>query len=91
MKFKKKVVVVEAIQLTKDMVLERVPLPEGVKVGSVSWNPRTNDFAQYRCYLSTLDGKEEIRINDWIITGVTGAKFSCTPGIFKATYEKIVE
>ncbi|MEK7180312.1 MAG: hypothetical protein AAB706_02455 [Patescibacteria group bacterium] len=39
--------------------------------------------------IDTLEGKHEVTIGDWIITGVKGEKYPCKPDIFEMTYEKV--
>jgi len=37
--------------------------------------------------LRTLEGELRVSPGDWIITGVKGEKYPCKPDIFEATYE----
>lgn len=39
--------------------------------------------------IDTLEGKHEVSIGDWIITGIKGEKYPCKPDIFAMTYEKV--
>jgi len=88
-KYRKKPVVIEAVQFTKEMVLEEMPLPEGVILGHKSWHPGTKVIHRYGYYIKTLEGKMDVRIGDWIIKGVKGEFYPCKPDIFEATYEKV--
>lgn len=78
-KYRKKPVVIEAIQLTttnEKEVLEFMGLNEieltglGVKI-------------------ETLEGTMTANINDYIIKGVQDEFYPCKPDIFEATYEKV--
>lgn len=43
-----------------------------------------------KMYVNTLEGRMDVSVGDWIITGVKGEKYPCKPDIFEMTYEKIV-
>lgn len=80
MKFRKKPVVIDAIQWNGfdhypviQEIHELDPYNEGGKRG-MGWLP-------------TLEGGHEVTIGDWIITGVKGEKYPCKPDIFELTYE----
>lgn len=87
MKYRKKPIVVEAMQITEAMILEKEPLPDGVREASKSWHPGDQKVYSYRLVVETLEGIMEARIGDWIITGVKGERYPCKPDIFEATYE----
>jgi hypothetical protein len=40
-------------------------------------------------YIRTLEGDMDVRMGDWVITGVNGEKYPCKPDIFEKTYEKV--
>ena len=77
MKFRKKPVVIEAVQFLGDY-MHRDPsgLCRCLEVGG------GNDP-----HIHTLEGPLHVSIDDWIITGVKGEKYPCKPDIFAATYE----
>jgi hypothetical protein len=80
MKFRKKPVVIEAFQLTKDFLMETCTDSKGLKMngdGTIS--------------IPTLEGEMLANIGDWIITGVKGERYPCKPDIFEATYERVEE
>jgi hypothetical protein len=78
MKFRKKPVVIEAVQwfpgLNVDGVCNRADAP-GIA------NP----------HIHTLEGSLIVSPGDWIITGVKGEKYPCKPDIFEATYEQVTD
>lgn len=82
MKFKKKPIVVEAIQITEEWFSGDHPNPlhpVGVTMYPVD---KTVD-------INTLEGVMIGRVGDWIITGVNGEKYPCKPDVFEKTYEPI--
>ena len=91
-KFRKKPVVVEAIQLTEELALsylcDRVPGPFGLHV-SGSFNPKRREVNHARVSIKTLEGTMNADLNDWIIKGVKGELYPCKPDIFEATYEPV--
>lgn len=82
MKFRKKPVIIEAVQVTDSTFDAEHPNPEHI-VG-VTYDPIG------RCaFIQTLEGKMRADIGDWIIRGVKGELYPCKPDIFEATYEPI--
>ena len=87
MKFRKKPVVIEAIQLNQysvqecyDFVGAKGNFPEcGMGI-----DPEDGQFK-----ITTLEGVHTASINDWIIKGVNGEFYPCKPDIFEKTYEKV--
>ena len=86
MKFRKKPVVIEAVQWFKDndhpavihsSAMHAKPISPGILYPS---NKR---------YIRTLEGNMEVTPGDWIITGVKGEHYPCKPDIFEATYEAV--
>ena len=83
-KYRKKPVVIDAWQFTKENYKNGVPLlfrdqsiqfwtePGGEVIGEIS----------------TLEGVMNVRENDWIIRGVNGEDYPCKLDIFEKTYEK---
>ena len=88
MKFRKKPIIVEAKQFCL------MDVPEGVVVYQhLVGSDETTDTTRYelRAYIDTLEGRMNVNIGDWIITGIRGEKYACKSGIFEATYEKVEE
>ncbi len=80
MKFRKKPVVIEAVQWRGDNTDEITNfVTEGVYVFDSANN----------LYINTLEGQHKANINDWIIKGVKGEFYPCKPDIFEMTYEKV--
>jgi hypothetical protein len=85
--FRKKPVVIEAVQFTHDMAMGSAELPEGVKLSSRTCHRDRNELYSHVHYIETLEGRMKVEIGDWVITGVQGEKYPCKPDIFEATYE----
>lgn len=83
-KYRKKPVVVEAIQFTdeyKDRVYNTVSQIQGNIIPS--W-----DKDNKPCLLiPTLEGEMTCSLGDYIIKGIKGEIYPCKPDIFEATYE----
>jgi hypothetical protein len=93
-KFRKKPVVIEAMQHTAEAglaVYEWVqdntqgsfdPHAEEIPMSGVSIDPATGFLL-----IATLEGVMQAKPGDWIIKGVQGEFYPCKPDIFEATYE----
>ena len=88
-KFRKKPVVIDAVQFTEAMLLEAEPLAPGLKVTRKSWHPARKEVYEYRAGCDTLEGFMKAKVGDWIIKGVKGEFYPCKPDIFAATYEAV--
>ena len=77
-KYKKKAVVIEAVQWTGDNLSEILEFTNhlGIQV-------QDNEL-----YIETLEGRMHASENDWIIKGVHGEFYPCKPDIFEETYEE---
>lgn len=79
MKFRKKPVVIEAMQLTESNA-ESIYNWMGIQRAS-----KNDEVVK----IETLEGLMTANINDWIIKGVKGEFYPCKPDIFEATYEAV--
>ena len=91
MKFRKKPVVIEAVQLTGNNLVEVETFLAGKKMPvlyppekgwSINWGNGT-------VKINTLEGAMTANHGDWIIKGVKGEFYPCKPDIFEATYEPV--
>jgi hypothetical protein len=87
-KFRKKPVVIDAIQWTGDNLKEVIGFT-GRHHSSAEWTwerfekvVRTDGLKIF-----TLEGPLKAAVGDWIIRGVHGEFYPCKPDIFAATYE----
>ena len=84
MKFRKKPVVIDAVQFI-DWNTNHQEITEFVGADSIwSQGPDENDPI---LLIRTLEGKMMANPGDWIIKGVKGEFYPCKPDIFAATYE----
>lgn len=77
--FRKKPVVIEAVQL------RRGEIPDFI-CGEISAG-RMRHTEQDTVLIATLEGIMEAAPGDWIIKGVNGEFYPCKPDIFAKTYE----
>ena len=89
MKFRKKPVVIEAIQWTGRNLLEVVDFCGGLHASArkFSWDEYSHLVETEGFKVFTLEGPLKATIGDWIIKGVKGEFYPCKPDIFEATYE----
>jgi hypothetical protein len=95
MKYRKKPVVVEAYQITRGMIesvlFDGGNLPDGLRSGSASYNPRDRRVWNWFGIVTTIHGQETSVIEgDWVITEPDGIHhYPCKPDIFAQTYEAV--
>jgi len=88
MKYRKKPVVIEAMQFTGSFEnFDEIVEWSGVKFGANSDFTEKNEVAEM--FIKTLEGEHRADINDWIIRGVKGEFYPCKPDIFAATYDPV--
>lgn len=83
-KYRKKPVVIEAIQLEDD-------LRQHIEVHRwINGNGGVSDISPFSTYITirTLEGDMRADLGDWIIRGVNGEFYPCKPDIFAKTYEE---
>ena len=87
MKFRKKPVIIEAVQLRWDTWSE---MCDHAGVGQLS-DGKPEGFhpgdGHIGLHIPTLEGLMTAEEGDWIIRGVAGELYPCKPDIFEATYE----
>jgi hypothetical protein len=99
MQFRKKPVVIEAVQLRWDNWSEMCQYagvgkledgkPEGVQVNAQNQIDEKNGDGRIALAIPTLEGVMVGVQDDWIIRGVKGELYPCKPDIFAATYEPV--
>jgi hypothetical protein len=92
MKYRKKPVVIEAIQFTKELALKIWTGKEKPIFGLFSPSGRyfleKNQVYDAFIIIDTLEGKHQANLGDYIIKGVKGEFYPIKPDIFEMTYEK---
>jgi len=79
--FRKKPVVIEAVQWTGENVKEVEDFTSSTKVGyAEEYDTLT---------IPTLEGDHTANKGDWIIKGVKGEFYPCKPDIFEQTYDEV--
>lgn len=82
-KYRKKPVVIEAMQLKKPYSKVYVWLV----ANECKWTEILDGRKIDSVMIATLEGNIRASIGDWIIKGVQGEFYPCKPDIFEATYE----
>ena len=102
-KFRKKPVVIEAFQMTRERRWDNSEWPEwlhkawnrGPGEGGVWPDPEVPDAPGHECaaelICGTLEGGVDIPWDHWLIKGVKDEIYPCDPDIFELTYERVVE
>lgn len=83
MKFRKKPVVIEAIQFTGDSSFAQMINHWGKSFDDVT----SQKDGKENFFIETLEGDHCACVGDWIIKGVKGEFYPCKPDIFEMTYE----
>jgi hypothetical protein len=86
MKFRKKLVIVDAVQVTNEWFDGKTankfkPFGDHIAINTVN---RTIE-------VTTPEGVMKAKIGDWIITNMKGEKYPCKPDVFELTYEPMPE
>ena len=92
MKYRKKPVVVDAIQLTRESavkVYEWVHDCKAIKTDMDlhKWDDYLSFLEKKGMKIPTLEGNMIASMGDYIIKGIKGEFYPCKPDIFEATYE----
>jgi len=82
-KYRKKPVVIEAMQYRSDL-----PLPFQDSAAPVCYGIINGDDMP-TFYVETVEGPLRVSEGDWIIKGIKGEFYPCKPDIFEATYEPV--
>jgi len=83
MKYRKKPVVIEAVQWHATQESWDAVLALGLE----EWRPGETDSDSF--YVCTLEGDHKATKGDYIIQGIQGEIYPCKPDIFEATYEPV--
>ena len=96
MKVRKKPIVVEAFQMTKERRWDNSEWPNWLHQ---AWNREPSEGAMWidpadsereKLVCGTLEGEHRIDFDDWIIRGIEGELYPCKPKIFTKTYEEVL-
>ena len=78
-RYKKKPVVVEAIQYTRETAEACVRF----------CGKHFMCFVENKLIIKTLEGNHRVSFGDYIIKGVKGEIYPCKPDVFEMTYEEV--
>ena len=88
MKYRKKPVIIEAIQFedNSDRIIEIHEFMGGDTI-RVNYEDKDNPYLK----IETLEGIMKASVGDYIIKGVNGEFYPCKPDIFETTYERVTD
>jgi len=93
MKYRKKPIIIEAFQITKESRQSNHDWPSWLHE---AWQEGTLYPASYgksngkdMLMIKTLEGDMLVDWNDWVIQGIKGEIYPCKPDIFEATYDPV--
>lgn len=93
-KFKKKPVVIDAVQWSGNNLHEIMAFTD-VNFATQPSNWKWEEYEDLVCReglkIFTLEGAMLASVGDWIIKGVNGEFYPCKPDIFEKTYEPVAE
>ena len=96
--FRKKPVVIEAIQLNRNTksfqevyFFMKWYVHESGKMGKEKWDEYVEDMMKKDgIIIPTLEGEHIAIWGDWIIKGIEGEFYPCKPDIFLKTYDQVI-
>ena len=91
-KYRKKPVIIEAIQLRKDNAVEVDKFCGNdieFEINDTAWEAGVAPPCVESAKIMTLEGVMIASLGDYIIKGVNGEFYPCKPDIFEKTYEEV--
>ncbi len=85
MKYRKKPIVIEAIQWKGGNRVEVAKFIKGKALKDTDYLLLPGSYV----FIKTLEGTLRANVNDWIIKGMKGEFYPCKPDIFEATYDPV--
>ena len=90
MKFRKKPVVIDAVQWTGGNLKEIIDFTGLDKSAEKwSWSEFEKVVSTEGLKIFTLEGPLNASIGDWIIRGISGEYYPCKPDIVESTYDEV--
>lgn len=92
--YRKKPVVIEAVQLTPELAAKffkrEIEGPFGLYIsGTYIDQPGSFEVKDAYVMIDTLEGTMKASLYDYIIKGINGELYPCKPDIFEKTYEEV--
>lgn len=88
-KFRKKPIVIEAVQLTPSTLPELYDFLGITGKGCFQDCGHGIDPSDGKFKITTLEGVMIADVNDWITKGIKGEFYPCKPDVFAKTYEPV--
>jgi len=95
MKYRKRPVVIEAFQMTKERRWDNADWPNWLHK---AWQREPVEAGCLHCVnggdaliINTLEGAHNVEWDDFIIQGIQGELYACKPDIFEQTYEEYLD
>lgn len=85
-KYRKKPVVIEAVQFTRNNIKEIEAFTKG-SLRNITIERRID--GKYYGYIDTLGGTVRANEGDYIIKDISGEFYPCKPDIFEQAYERV--
>lgn len=82
-RFRKKPVIVDAIQFTGSNVAEVAAL--------LDWDYDEGTSDDETLIIETLNGDVTVSVGEWIVRGIAGEGYPCRADIFAATYDPVYD
>ncbi len=95
MKFRKKPVVIEAYQITRELLegilFDGKKYPDGLRLLHASFHVENRTISHWAGQVTTIHNQEtKVVEGDWVITEPNGINhYPCKPDIFEKTYEPV--
>ena len=94
-KYRKKPVVIEAVQWTGNNLREIIAFTDGQPdtrktYTGMKWEEYEDLVSKRGLIIFTLEGKHIASVGDFIIKGIQGEYYPCKPEIFLASYEEVI-
>lgn len=87
MKYRKKPVIIEAVQFTDDSIEKINEINQFMTPLRISYKVQEAP----KIIIETLEGDMTATLGDYIIKGIRGEYYPCKPDIFESTYERVDE
>jgi len=87
--YRKKPIVIEAMQITEQSEFYIGQWSNGKVYSSPVLEPTERNPLGVYWQIDTLEGVMTAISGDWIIRGISGEFYPCKPDIFEKTYEKV--
>lgn len=85
-KYRKKPVVIEAVQVTKDYLKSKPTVERFETLDGTSF---AITYTEDAALIQTMEGTMAAELGDWILTGIQNEMYPCKDDIFKASFDLV--